>query len=96
MSNADGSQWKLLAGNEVPNVMFNNAKLFIVDDEIFIKGSEEQLNGKGQHKIIQWLDLSAKRWVTVWSEDPRSTKSPITLIQVTLADQKTLLLPIAR
>jgi hypothetical protein len=94
IANAEGNQWQLFIGDDAPPIKFYSAKLFVVDEEIFVSGMEQLASGNGEHRIVQWFDASAKHWVTVWSQEPRSEKDPITLIQVKLANQKILMLPI--
>ncbi|HEY0063580.1 MAG TPA: kelch repeat-containing protein [Telluria sp.] len=96
ISKADGSSWSRL-GAALPLSMsrMKEARLFVIQDELFASGKEMQRSAGAD--IVQWFNGASRHWEIVWEASPGSNADSPTgrLIARQLANGKHLILPVA-
>lgn len=93
ISNQDASSWTSLRSKNPPDINLNDAELMLVSDELFLSGKSMKSSGNIATRLIQWYDMSTQRWSTVWQSSDRIYDYHTRLLVLTLANKKTLLLP---
>lgn len=90
ISSADGAAWSELRAEEPPQVDLNHSELFVIDDEVFLNGIAALNSGKTAARTVQWFDMAARRWSTVWQAPDRAIGGRARVIRVTLGNKKML------
>jgi hypothetical protein len=94
ISHQDGSSWSALPSKNTPEINLDDAELLLVSDEIFMSGKAMNSSGNIPTRLIQWYDMSAQRWYTVWHSSNRIHQYQTRLLVLTLANKKTVILPV--
>jgi hypothetical protein len=100
ISDTDGNHWHALSAIERPLVRKMEAKLMVLQGELFIEGvhvtyqSQHEMRGNA---MLQWFDSSAGRWHTLWEAGSNESNWRDNLGRIivrTLANGKTVVLPV--
>ena len=95
VSSADGLSWKRF-GKTPPLALarFDNARLFSIQDELFLSGREVSNDG---FDLVQWFNRKSQRWEIVWeaATGDNGRHHVGRLIARSLANGKQIVLPVA-
>ena len=94
VSSADGLSWKRF-GKTPPLALakFDNARLFSIQDELFLSGREVSNDG---FDLVQWFNRKSQRWEIVWEAATGDNGGHVgRLIARRLANGKQIVLPVA-
>lgn len=96
ISSADGKMWSELKAAELP-VICSRARMFVLQDELFVAGSHADGNLHTDIQTLQWFNSATRRWETLWQSTPqqnwRDNVGRIIIRQ--LANGKRVMLPVA-
>lgn len=97
VSNVEGTTWTTLAAKQPVEVRLDrDARLFVINGELFLSGRSLKANNDGP-TILQWFNAEAHSWTTLWEADPEANWrfNVGRIIVRSLVNGKTVVVPIA-